>query len=222
MAVTPTVTVEYTDQGKKRYIVKKLGEVKPKPVYDFFKRLFDLAFSLIATLILLVPMLIIAIIVRATSEGPALYQQERVGLNGKHFTLYKFRSMRIDAEAQGAQWAVDDDPRVTKFGRFMRMTRLDELPQLLNIVKGDMSLVGPRPERPVFYDKFAQYIDGFDERLKVVPGLTGLAQISGGYNLKPEEKVVYDIEYIETRSFWLDLKLIFGTVAVVFSHDGAK
>ena len=222
MSVAQTVTVEIREDGSKKYIVKKLGEIQPKPFYDFFKRLFDLAFSLVAFVALFIPMLIIGAVVCATSKGPALYKQERVGLNGKRFTLYKFRSMRIDAEVLGAQWAVDDDPRVTKFGRFMRMTRLDELPQLLNITKGDMSLVGPRPERPVFYDKFAEYIDGFDERLKVVPGLTGLAQISGGYNLKPEEKVVYDIEYIETRSFWLDLKLIFGTVAVVFSHDGAK
>ena len=222
MAVSQNVTVVVNDDGSKNYIVKKLGDVTPKPWYDFFKRLTDLVLCLFAAVVLAVPMIIIAAIVWCTSEGPALYKQERVGLNGKRFTLYKFRSMRVDAEALGAQWAVDDDPRVTKFGRFMRMTRLDELPQLFNIIKGDMSLVGPRPERPVFYDKFAQYIDGFDERLKVLPGLTGLAQINGGYDLKAEQKVAYDVEYIETRSYGLDLKLIFKTVAVVFSHDGAK
>lgn len=222
MAVSQNVTVVVNDDGSKNYIVKKLGDVTPKPWYDFFKRLTDLVLCLFAAVVLALPMLIIAAIVWCTSEGPALYKQERVGLNGKRFTLYKFRSMRVDAEVLGAQWAVDDDPRVTKFGRFMRMTRLDELPQLFNIIKGDMSLVGPRPERPVFYDKFAQYIDGFDERLKVLPGLTGLAQINGGYNLKAEQKVAYDVEYIETRSYGLDIKLIFKTVAVVFSHDGAK
>ena len=222
MAVSQNVTVVVNDDGSKKYIVKKLEDVTPKPCYDFFKRLTDLVLSLFAAVVLAVPMIVVAAIVWCTSEGPALYKQERVGLNGKRFTLYKFRSMRIDAEALGAQWAVDDDPRVTKFGRFMRMTRLDELPQLFNIIKGDMSLVGPRPERPVFYDKFAQYIDGFDERLKVMPGLTGLAQINGGYDLKAEQKVAYDIEYIEKRSLWLDIKLVFSTVAVVFTHDGAK
>ncbi len=222
MLTTQTVIAEQQNDGSVKYIVKKLGEVKPKPVYSFFKRTIDIVFSLLALLVIWLPMIVVAVVVRCTSEGPALYKQERVGLNGKTFTLYKYRSMRIDAEADGAQWAVDDDPRVTKFGRFMRLTRLDELPQLLNILKGDMSIVGPRPERPVFYEKFAEYIDGFDERLKVMPGLTGLAQISGGYDLKPEEKIVYDIEYIEKRSLWLDVKLIFGTVAVVFSHKGAK
>ncbi len=222
MPVTQNVKVVQKDDGNKIYIVKKIGEVEKKPVYSFFKRLIDLVFSFLALVVLVIPMLMIALVVLINSEGPALYKQERVGLNGKRFILYKFRSMRMDAESNGAQWAVDDDPRVTKVGRFMRMTRLDELPQLFNILKGDMSFVGPRPERPVFYDKFAEYIDGFDERLKVVPGLTGLAQISGGYYLKPEEKVAYDIEYIETRSLWLDIKLIFRTVAVVFTFNGAK
>ncbi len=222
MLTTQNVIAEQQSNGSVKYIVKKLGEIKPKPMYNFFKRMGDFVISLVALLVLWLPMIVVAIIVRCTSEGPALYKQERVGLNGKTFTLYKYRSMRIDAEADGAQWAVDDDPRVTKLGRFMRLTRLDELPQLLNILKGDMSLVGPRPERPVFYEKFAEYIDGFDERLKVMPGLTGLAQISGGYDLKPEEKIDFDIEYIEKRSLWLDVKLIFSTVAVVFSHKGAK
>ena len=222
MSIAQNVRVEQRDDGSKIYIVKKIGEVPKKPLYCFFKRVFDFAFSFLALVVLAIPMLILSLVVLINSEGPAIYKQERVGLNGKHFTLYKFRSMRMDAESNGAQWAVDDDPRVTKVGRFMRMTRLDELPQLINIIKGDMSFVGPRPERPVFYEKFAEYIDGFDERLKVVPGLTGLAQISGGYNLKPEEKVAYDIEYIENRSLWFDLKLVFNTVAVVFTHDGAK
>jgi len=220
--VAQNVRVEQKDDGSKKYIVKKLGEIKKKTVYNLIKRVLDLVFSFLALVVLVIPMLLLSLVVLINSEGPALYKQERVGLNGKRFTLYKFRSMRMDAESNGAQWAVDDDPRVTKVGRFMRMTRLDELPQLLNILKGDMSFVGPRPERPVFYEKFAEYIDGFDERLKVKPGLTGLAQISGGYNLKPEEKVAYDIEYIETRSLWLDFKLVFETVAVVFTHDGAK
>ncbi len=222
MAIADNVISSILEDGSFKYTVVSLDEIAPKRAYRFFKRFFDFVLSLMAIIVLALPMLIVAIIVRLTSPGPALYKQERTGLNGKVFTLYKFRSMRTDAEAAGAQWAVDNDPRVTKFGRIMRMTRLDELPQLFNIIRGDMSIVGPRPERPVFYEKFSKYIDGFDQRLKVVPGLTGLAQINGGYDLKPEEKIAYDIEYIKTRSLWLDLKLIFGTVAVVFSHDGAK
>ena len=131
--------------------------------------------------------------------------------------------MYIDAERSGAQWSLgDDDARITSIGRILRKTRLDELPQFWCILKGDMSLIGPRPEREVFYNEFETYIHGFSQRLKVKPGLSGLAQIRGGYNLKPEEKIVYDVEYIKTRSIWLDLKIIFGTIRVVFSHDGAK
>ena len=131
--------------------------------------------------------------------------------------------MKVDAEANGAQWSKgDNDTRITKYGRFMRKTRIDEHPQLFTILFGKMSIVGPRPEREVFYNEFEKYIHGFSERLKVKPGLTGLAQVSGGYDLMPEEKIVYDIEYIKKRSLWLDLKIIFKTVGVIFSHKGAK
>ncbi len=207
----------------KEYFVEPLGDLPPKRGYRFCKRVIDILLSLIALLLLLVPMAVLALLVRCTSKGPAFYSQERLGLNGKTFKLMKFRTMVQDAEKDGAQWSGgDNDARITKTGSFLRKTRLDELPQLWNILVGDMSLVGPRPERAVFYDKFETYVHGFRQRLAVAPGLTGLAQVNGGYYLRPEEKIVYDMEYIRTRSLWLDFKIIFKTVAVVFTHDGAK
>lgn len=213
----------FENEEQKEYFVEDLGKIKTKVFYSIVKRLFDFFASLIAIIILLIPMIIIGILVKLTSKGPILYKQDRLGKNGKPFKLVKFRSMYVDAEAKGAQWSQgDDDPRITKFGRFMRKVRVDELPQLFTILIGKMSVVGPRPEREVFYNEFEKYVHGFSERLKVKPGLTGLAQVSGGYDLKPEEKIVYDIEYIKKRSIWLDIKIIFKTVIVVFTHKGAK
>lgn len=205
------------------YTVEPLGEIADKPVYSFIKRTFDIVASAAALLVLLVPMVLIAIVVSATSEGGALFTQERLGKNGKPFRMTKFRTMRKDAERDGAQWSRgDEDSRITRVGSFLRKVRLDELPQLWSILKGDMSFVGPRPERQVFYDEFETYIHGFSERLKVKPGLTGLAQVNGGYFLRPEEKVLYDVEYIKNRSVWLDLKILFQTIRVVFTADGAE
>lgn len=197
--------------------------VKRKPFFSFFKRAFDIVASGLGMLFLALPMLIIAIAVKCDSKGTVFYRQERLGLNGKKFNIIKFRSMRMDAESNGAQWSQGDkDPRITKVGSFLRKSRLDELPQLWCIFKGDLSIVGPRPERECFYKEFESYIHGFSERLKVKPGLTGLAQVNGGYDLKPEEKIIHDVEYIKKRSLWLDIKILFKTVGVVFSHDGAK
>ena len=190
---------------------------------SFFKRFFDIVLSLFALIVLLIPMLIIAVIVKLTSPGSVLYKQERLGKDGVSFEIIKFRSMYADAENNGAQWSDgENDERITPFGKFLRRTRMDELPQFAQILTGKMSLVGPRPERECFYEKFETYIHGFSERLKVKPGLTGLAQVSGGYDLRPEEKVVYDIEYIKKRSLWLDLKCILLTVRIIFSHNGAR
>ena len=136
--------------------------------------------------------------------------------------MYKFRSMCKDAERDGPRWADADDARCTRFGAFLRRTRLDELPQIWNILKGEMSFVGPRPERACFYRKFEQYIIGFSNRLTVIPGLTGYAQVNGGYDLKPEEKIIYDMVYIERRSVWMDLRCILKTVSVVLRGDGAR
>ena len=131
--------------------------------------------------------------------------------------------MVVDAEKNGAQWSNgDNDNRIYKFGKFLRKSRLDELPQLFCCFIGTMTFIGPRPERECFYIEFEKYIHGFSQRLKVKPGITGLAQVNGGYDLKPQEKVLIDIEYIKKRSFWLDVKILFKTVAIVFNHKGAK
>lgn len=206
---------------KNIYTIEAVSPNKPLG-YAFIKRLFDLLFSLIMGILLLPIMLVIAVLIRLTSPGKALYKQERLGLHGKKFYIYKFRTMREDAEANGPQWAEQNDDRCTKFGAKLRKCRLDELPQLWNIFVGDMSFVGPRPERECFYDEFETYIHGFSNRLVVTPGLTGLAQVCGGYDLLPEEKIVYDMEYIKKRSLWLDFKLICKTVKVIFSRKGAR
>ncbi len=208
-------------EHKRLYVVPDI-KPKKKPIYSFIKRTFDIIASLVGCIIAFIPMAIIAIIIRIDSKGPVIYKQERLGLNGKPFMLLKFRSMCIDAEDDGAKWASENDTRCTRIGGFLRKSRIDEVPQLFNILKGDMSIVGPRPERPFFYEEFEKTIHGFSYRLNVVPGLTGHAQVNGGYDLLPEEKIVYDMEYIEKRSLWLDLKCIFKTIAVVFNYDGAR
>lgn len=216
-----SVILPYEKSGE--FYVESLGELEQKPAYDFAKRIFDFTASACALVILAIPMLLVAIAIKCTSPGTVFYRQQRLGLNGAKFDVIKFRSMRMDAESNGAQWSAGDkDPRITPIGSILRKSRIDELPQLICILKGTMSLVGPRPEREVFYNEFETYVHGFHERLKVKPGLTGLAQVSGGYDLRPEEKIVYDMEYIQNRSFCLDLKIILRTVKVVFTHDGAK
>lgn len=162
--------------------------LRQKKLFLVTKRVFDIVCSFLGLLILAIPMMIIALIITIDSPGAPIFKQERLGINGKPFMIYKFRSMRLDAEENGPQWADEQDPRCTHFGQILRRTRLDELPQLYNILRGDMSFVGPRPERAYFYREFEKYIPGFSNRLLVTPGLTGYAQVNGGYSLKPEEK----------------------------------
>lgn len=190
--------------------------------YTVIKRLFDVVASSVLLLLLCIPMGIIAVLICLDSPGPALFRQERLGKNGEPFVILKFRSMRINAEENGPQWADKNDPRCTKVGRVLRESRLDELPQLWNILKGEMSFVGPRPERACFYDQFETYIHGFRNRLVVKPGLTGWAQVNGGYELKPEEKIVLDMEYIQKSSVRMDLMCLFQTVHLIFTHEGAR
>lgn len=205
-----------------KYYVKEDVMVKKSVVFSFVKRLFDLLSSLIAVIILFIPMIFIAVAIKIDSPGPIIYRQERLGLNGKKFYINKFRSMRNDAEKNGPQWADKNDARVTKVGNFLRKSRLDEIPQFFNVIKGDMSLIGPRPEREVFYKEFSSYINGFDKRLLVKPGITGLAQVNGGYENLPEEKIIFDVYYIENMNLKIDVKIIFETIKIVFSHEGAR
>lgn len=190
--------------------------------YRFVKRAFDAVSTGCALVVLAIPMAVIALKIKSESPGPVIYAQERVGKDGRPFKVYKFRSMYADAESHGAQWASGNDERVTPFGKWMRDHRVDEIPQFWNILRGDMSLIGPRPERPAFCDEFEKRIHGWHYRTLVRPGLSGLAQVEGGYNLLPKEKVVLDLKYIETRSMLLDLKIILRTLGVVGTGEGAR
>ena len=221
--VEVAASYQITERTKERDTVYiALPRIQERWTYLLVKRLFDSFSALIGLIVLAIPMAIIALLIVLDSPGGAIFKQERLGKDGQPFTILKFRSMRLDAEENGPQWADKDDPRCTHLGRVLRKSRLDELPQLWNILKGDMSFVGPRPERKCFYDQFETYIHGFHNRLVVKPGLTGWAQVNGGYDLKPEEKIVFDMEYIQKQSLGLDLKCIFHTVHLIFTHEGAR
>ena len=178
--------------------------------------------SLIGCIVGIPFIIIFGLLIKIEDGGPITYKQERLGRYGKEFYVYKLRSMRTDAEKFGAQWAEKDDPRVTRVGKFIRKTRIDEIPQLWNILKGDMGIIGPRPERSFFVKEFEEKYDHFVYRLAVKPGLTGWAQVNGGYEMDPGEKLVYDLEYIRNRSLLFDIKIILKTVAVLFTGDGAR
>lgn len=199
----------------REYEVESVGELPRKPVYELSKRCFDIVLSGLLLILFSVPMVLLGIAVKLTSPGPALYTQERLGKDGKQIRICKFRTMVSDSEIDTIRWSYDADPRVTPLGRILRKYHIDEIPQLWDIFRGVLSFVGPRPEREVFYDAFETYIHGFRERLKVKPGLTGLAQVTGGSAMPPEEKIVCDVEYIKDRSFALDLKLMVKTAFVV-------
>jgi len=190
--------------------------------YTVIKRIIDIIFSLIALIITFPGIILFSILIKLETPGPVFFLQERVGLNGRYFTIIKLRSMGVDAEKNGAKWAEKNDPRVTKVGAFIRKTRIDEIPQLWNVLIGEMSLIGPRPERPMFTASFNDEIPGFVERLKVKPGITGWAQINGGYDISPKEKLGLDLYYIQNISFIIDMKIIFKTVKVIFTGDGAR
>ena len=200
--------------------------------YRVGKRLFDLALAVPALLLLLAPMAAIAIWIRATSKGPAIYCQERVGKNGQTFLMYKLRTMRHDAESvTGPVWASDDDPRITRVGKVLRSLHLDELPQLWNVLQGEMDLIGPRPERPEFAAVLSKQIPGFGQRLSVRPGITSPASLA----FRNEEQILIgldwektyveslmprklqiELEYMSQRSFWSNLGVLLETFGVVF------
>lgn len=190
--------------------------------YNVVKRGIDILFSLVL-LIATSPILIISLIIVFLQDFKnPLFSQKRVGIGNEEFIIYKVRSMVYDAEKNGAKWAEKNDMRVTSFGKFIRKTRIDELPQLWNVIKGEMSLIGPRPELEIFYKEFEKTIPNFRDRLQVKPGLGGLAQVNGGYDVTPKEKLEYDLEYIENLSLKLDIKIFFETIKVVITGDGAR
>lgn len=203
-------------------VLPKVSRVAGSAGYRFVKRAFDICACSVALAVLAIPMAVIAIKIKTESPGPIIFSQRRVGREGRVFRLYKFRSMRVDAEVAGARWASENDPRVTDFGRFLRCSRLDEIPQFVNVIKGEMSLIGPRPERPAFHEEFCRRIDGWGQRLLVRPGVTGLAQVKGGYDLLPKEKALMDIEYIEHRGVALDARIAADTLKTIATGSGAR
>lgn len=217
-----------------------VGQVKTNQIYGFplieilpelmpawervVKRLGDMIFSTIVLVVFLPFWMLLALIIVIDSRGPVFYTQKRVGKDGKTFSMIKFRSMVLGAEKMtGPVWARDNDPRITKVGRVMRRLRLDEIPQLVNILKGDMSLVGPRPERPFFVEKLSRVIPLYTRRLRIRPGITGWAQVKGDYDQSLEdvkEKLEYDLFYLENMSLRMDLKIILNTLYVMVRGRG--
>ncbi|NOZ21378.1 MAG: sugar transferase [Planctomycetes bacterium] len=204
------------------FLLSHMG--RRRALYAKLKRLFDIGAAAIVLVLSLPICLGAAILIKLTSQGPVFFRQERVGLDGKTFTLIKFRTMRENAEAKGgAKWATRDDPRVTAIGKVLRKTRIDELPQLVNVLKGDMSLIGPRPERPVFVEQFEREIPYYSERHAVRPGITGWAQVNQGYAAGTEEtkeKLSYDLFYLKNQSLTLDLMVALMTAKRMLRAGG--
>jgi exopolysaccharide biosynthesis polyprenyl glycosylphosphotransferase len=214
------IPVQHTDPAWALNVIEKL----PSRLSLSCKRLVDLILAGVGLLTLAPFLPLVALAIKLDSPGPVFYRQIRSGRAGRHFTILKFRTMVVDAEQDGqARWATEDDPRITAVGRFLRKTRVDELPQLHNVLRGDMSIVGPRPERPEFVEQLAQEIPFYRTRLMVKPGLTGWAQIHYSYGNSTEDaliKLQYDFHYLRYWSFWMDLYIIFRTLGVAFRFKG--
>lgn len=200
-----------------------VSRASPNVEYAFTKRAIDIVCSLIGIILLAPLMIILAIAIRAYDKGPAFYRQVRLTRGGRKFEILKFRSMRVNAESDGvARLAGENDDRITPIGKIIRACRLDELPQLFNILKGDMTIVGPRPERPEIAEQYEEFLPEFNLRLQVKAGLTGLAQIYGRYNTEPYDKLQMDIMYINEMSLVKDISLMFATVKILFIKESTK
>lgn len=191
--------------------------------YMNYKAIIDFLITIIFSIPILLIIVFFGLLVKIDSKGPMFYSQLRVGKNGKLFKIYKLRSMVVHQELDNTStWTEENDPRITRVGKVIRKLRIDELPQFLNILKGEMSLIGPRPERPDLTKSFISQIEGFEKRLMVKPGITGLAQVNGGYDHTPEQKLEYDLTYINEFGFRQDLHIFFKTILVVLTGDGAR
>ena len=250
VVVTPSIDVALKEQivcccfsaGKEVFLIPDLYEVlvikadlniiDDIPVFmvkDYIeennsvKRLLDVVIGALTFIITLPVMAVVAVMIKLDSPGPAIYKQERVTRGGRAFTLYKFRTMVQDAEVEtGPVFALEEDQRATRVGRILRLSRLDELPQLINVIKGDMSLVGPRQERPFFVEQYSKEINGYDNRHRMKPGITGIAQIAGKYNTGPREKLVFDLLYAKRNNILVDLQILLHTIKVLFMRDKAS
>ena len=189
-------------------------------LYIYYKRLMDISVSSVALVLLFPILLIICLLIQLDSKGPVFFIQERIGKDGKSFNMIKFRTMYPDAEKYGPKWANKNDLRITRVGYYLRKYRLDETPQFINVIKGDMSLIGPRPERMFFVKIFERELPHFRERLRVKPGITGWAQTHGGYELPPEKKLKLDLYYIENLSFLLDMQIVLQSILVILFAKG--
>ncbi|MFH1534764.1 MAG: sugar transferase, partial [Patescibacteria group bacterium] len=218
-SVTGKIPVSLID---KTWFLENLLEIN-KQTFEKFKRVVDIIFSII----LFIPFIIVypfaALAIKINSKGPVFYKQKRVGKNEKFFEILKFRSMVADAEKNGAEWAKENDKRITIAGNILRKTRIDELPQIWNVLKGDLSFVGPRPERPEFVQELENQIPHYSMRHLVRPGLSGWAQINFPYGASVEdatEKMQYDLYYIKNRSFLLEISIMLKTIMTLLSHSG--
>ncbi len=219
--ITHRVPVQHVDKDFYRYF--PFSRSNQNKLYLFFHRVLDLLFSVVGLFFgfILFPIILIGNLF--ANKGPLFYTQIRVGRNGKHFRIYKLRSMVIDAEKDGAQFASKKDVRVTKFGRFLRKSRFDEIPQFINVIKGEMSVIGPRPERPVFVKELSEAIPFYEVRHLVKPGVTGWAQVNATYGATEEdalEKLQYDLYYIKHRSLFLDISIVLKTLSTIIFYRG--
>lgn len=217
-ALTGRVQIKHLSENQ-------FGSLLPSPIYSFFKRALDIFLVTISAPLWLPIMLITGLIIKLESDGPMFFTQERVGQGNKTFTVYKLRSMCKDSEKDGAQFAQTNDARITRVGHFIRKTRIDEVPQFINVLKGDMSLIGPRPEQRIFVDEFEKTIPFYAYRHVVKPGITGWAQVVQGYAADADDtqvKIEHDFYYIKNFSIWLDLLIIGKTIKTVLTGFGAR
>ena len=209
----------------KNFTFTALLHVRSSDTYLFVKRVFDAVCSLLLLLVFSIPMALMVVVIKLETTGPAIFAQQRIGLGGVSFTMYKFRSMVTDAERGGAQFAAKGDKRLTRVGKFIRKFRIDELPQLYNVLRGDMSLIGPRPEQKNLLDELVEEIPLFPFRHSVRPGITGWAQVCQGYAYDVDsssEKITYDLFYIKNLSFLLDMTIIVRTIRIMLTGFGSR